>query len=311
MQDEQFRKTGGSGRASSSLPVRRSASSLFGAARIRRLLLAGFCLLTAFLFAGTAVFPGTYPLGIAWVSAAGGVLSAAAVTMGALLGSVRIPGAGGVYALVFITLFAVRILASVWIREAGSSSPGKDGAGGKSGGSGAAPFWSMLKKTRILLFRLLELEEEEGADSSGSRDFNHQTGASASSGASSDASSDAVVRRKMNAGTVLREHIRVRMALSACAALFAGAWSVVAGGYEYADLFGAVFSTLTTPLLTYLFYAASDRNMRASRFRELGVYALMMAGLIAAYPLRFPVLPASARGGDHGGGSASAAADPL
>lgn len=273
MQDEQFRKTGGGGRASSSLPVRRSASSLFGAARIRRLLLAGFCLLTAFLFTGTAVFPGTYPLGIAWVSAAGGVLSAAAVTVGALLGSVRIPAAGGVYALAFVSLFAVRVLASVWIREAGFSSPGKDGARGPSRGSAGVRFRSVVKKTRILLFRLLELEEDS-TDFSGSRADKRLSGGT---------SSGAAVRRKMNAGTVLREHIRVRMALSACAALFAGAWSVVAGGYEYADLFGAVFSTLTTPLLTYLFYAASDRNMRASRFREFGVYALMMASALSLH----------------------------
>ena len=85
----------------------------------------------------------------------------------------------------------------------------------------------------------------------------------------------------MNVGTVLREHIRIRMALSACAALFAGAWSVVAGGYETVDLFGAVFSVLVTPLFTYLFYAASERNMRVSFFREFGVLAVLAVTAMA------------------------------
>lgn len=78
-------------------------------------------------------------------------------------------------------------------------------------------------------------------------------------------------------GTLLCENIRVRIALSACAALFAGAWSVIDGGYVYYDLFGAIFSLFIVPLFTYLFYAAISRNMRASRLREIGICFLCAA----------------------------------
>ena len=111
MQDEQFRRGKSSGRN----PARRGAASLFGTVRARRFLPVCLCLAAAVLFTGTAVFPGTYPLGIAMAASAGGVLSAAAATVGALLGSVRIPAAGGVYALIFVGLFAVRAMASVWV----------------------------------------------------------------------------------------------------------------------------------------------------------------------------------------------------
>ncbi|MBQ4353469.1 MAG: SpoIIE family protein phosphatase [Clostridia bacterium] len=73
-------------------------------------------------------------------------------------------------------------------------------------------------------------------------------------------------------GTMLRENIRVRLALAACTALFAGAWSAAEGGYEYVDLFGAVFSLLLTPVVTYLFYAVGERKMRYSPIREIAVY---------------------------------------
>ena len=267
MQDEQFRRGKSSGRN----PARRGAASLFGTVRARRLLPVCLCLAAAVLFTGTAVFPGTYPLGIAMAASAGGVLSAAAATVGALLGSVRIPAAGGVYALIFVGLFAVRAMASVWLQAAGSSPSGnREAVPGTGGGTWKARIREVRKKARITLFRLLETEDDaEAGSASGSGPCKNPSGAA--------------VRGKMNAGTVLREHIRIRMALSACAALFAGAWSVVAGGYEYADLFGAVFSTLTTPLLTYLFYAASDRNMRASPFREFGVYALAAAAALSLH----------------------------
>ncbi len=85
------------------------------------------------------------------------------------------------------------------------------------------------------------------------------------------------------AGIMLRENVRVRMALSACAALFAGAWSVIAGGYVYYDLFGAVFSLLTTPLFTYLFYALTERKMRNFPVREVSVYFACAAAALALH----------------------------
>ena len=67
------------------------------------------------------------------------------------------------------------------------------------------------------------------------------------------------------------------MTVSAAAALIGGAWSVVLGGYGYYDLFGAVFSLLITPVVTYLFYAASERSMKASDMCEIGVFCMMSA----------------------------------
>ena len=92
------------------------------------------------------------------------------------------------------------------------------------------------------------------------------------------------------------ENIRVRLALSAVAALFAGAWSVIGGGYLYYDLFGAVFSLFTVPLFTYLIYAGLSRNMRASHVREIGIYFICAAVTLALHSLS-PVSPEGAARG--------------
>ena len=268
---EQFQKPEQRRAAKSPVRVRKTFSAVLGAAGTKRLILAALCFITALLAAGTAAFPGTYPFGIALVASAGGLLQAASAAAGSLAGAVRIPGSGGFYALLFVALFAVRVAVSLFLavppRGLSPSDPGVPGEPTDSikslSGSVRFAFTTLFRS----LARLLT--EEDGADDFGG--FSDPI-----SGRSRNPGSGGAARTKMNAGTVLREPVRIRMALSACAALFAGAWSVVAGGYEYADLFGAVFSTLTTPLATYLFYAASDRNMRASPFREFGVYALLM-----------------------------------
>ena len=72
------------------------------------------------------------------------------------------------------------------------------------------------------------------------------------------------IGEKLHSLGLFRENVRVRMTVSAAAALIGGAWSVVLGGYGYYDLFGAVFSLLVTPVVTYLFYAATERSMKAS-----------------------------------------------
>lgn len=87
------------------------------------------------------------------------------------------------------------------------------------------------------------------------------------------------------ASKFMNENILVRSALSACAALFAGAWSVIGGGYVYYDLFGAIFSLFIVPLFTYLFYAGISRNMRASRVREIGVYFTIAAVVLALHSI--------------------------
>ena len=83
------------------------------------------------------------------------------------------------------------------------------------------------------------------------------------------------IGEKLHSLGLFRENVRVRMTVSAAAALIGGAWSVVLGGYGYYDLFGAVFSLLITPVVTYLFYAASERSMKASVMCEIGVFCMI------------------------------------
>ncbi len=260
----------GEGRGSSAkIPLRASAKN---AVRGKRIALALLCFFAALLFAGTRAFPGTYPFGIALAASAGGVLSAVSVTLGSLVGSARIPAVGGVYALAFASLFVLRLVLSRWLAE--SSSRPKPRGKPEDGGP---LFSALLPKLRRFISLLLD-EADEGRQSRYSAPAVTDPSRSP---LSVTQGGDVPGSGKMNVGTVLREHIRIRMALSACAALFAGAWSVVAGGYETVDLFGAVFSVLVTPLFTYLFYAASERNMRVSFFREFGVLAVLAVTAMA------------------------------
>ena len=265
--------------------------------RAVRAVLALCCFVTALLAAGTRFFPGSYPFGVALAASAGGILSAVSVTLGALIGSARIPTVGGVYAAAFVILFALRAVLSCWLALTPSPRAG-------SGAPDPSPLGPPLRSVRRFFSRVLSVlldDPQPAGPSAGVSAFS-------SSGAERTGEDPSRFRPpvtqggsyspeagKVNVGTVLREHIRIRMALSAFAALFAGAWSVVAGGYETYDLFGAVFSVLVTPLFTYLFYAAAERNMRASFFREFGVCALLavcaaslgsLSSSLFSFPLR-------------------------
>lgn len=206
----------------------------------------------ALITASTAAFPGVYPFGIALVSAASGVVAVLSTMAGALVGSAGIPSVGGVHALLLTALTMTRLLLSKWVMDNG------------------------FKETRK--------EKQEDAKKPATRAkafFEHMR----------ESPGEAIrsVLSEKTGGIMLRENIRIRLALSACAALIAGAWSVVVGGYGYYDLFGAVFSLLITPVVTYLFYAAKERRMRYSPLREIAVY------FTAA------VITLSLRSGSHGG----------
>ena len=246
---------------------RRPLVSLLGSVRAKRILLCALCFLTALVVAGTQAFPGTYPFGIAFAASAGGGLAALSAAVGGMLGSVRIPATGGVWAAAILGLFAARAAVSVWLAAC------PEQTGGRGGRRRSAT--KILDGVRRTLF---EAEED------GSR------------GAPVTPASDRPPDGKMNVGTVLRENIRVRLALSAAAALFAGAWSVVAGGYDYYDLFGAVFSLFAAPLCTYLFYAAAERKMRSSPVREFGVYALLAVVTLSLHGISASVFSQPAGG---------------
>ena len=65
----------------------RRLPSLLKSVRWKRLLAALGCFFAALAMAGTALVPGTYPFGIAALSAVGGTFSALFVLTGALLGT--------------------------------------------------------------------------------------------------------------------------------------------------------------------------------------------------------------------------------
>ncbi len=216
----------------------RGMSLLFGSVWAKRIISALLCFAFAFTVAGCAAFAGTFPFGIAAVAASSGTFAVLATLAGALLGSARIHAVGGAYAMIITALTVGRMAASVYLS------------------SDKLPDELQDKKKRASILkqfcrRILKSPREA-------------IGEAARAGGNIG-------------GIMLRENIKIRLALSGAAALFAGAWSVVEGGYAYYDLFGAVLSLLTTPMITYLFYAAAERNMRNTPWRECAVLLSLAA----------------------------------
>lgn len=229
-----------SGSGEKTAMLRESKNNSFGSSLtvwLKRAASALIVFALALVTASAAVFPGVYPFGIASVAAASGTAATFSAFAGALIGSAFIPKVGGVCALLVTGLVIVRTVLSRWF----AADTGQSLVERKS--------YSASERMKKLVSAIRK--DPVGAI----RSF-----VSVRSG-----------------GTVLRENIRVRLALSACTALFCGAWSVVEGGYGYYDLFGAVFSLLFTPVVTYLLYAARERKMRYSPIREIAVYFTLAA----------------------------------
>ena len=229
--------------------IGRNLSAVIDSVTLRRILVCAAYFVLLLIVAGTEIFPGTYPLGIAAFSSVTGFFPAIAAFIGAVIGSLRIDPLRGVYLLSYSALFILRLGTSLWLN------------GGK--GEKGAPLgklYNKLKETGDIRSFFLEL-----------RTFLVEKG-----------------------GVLLKENIRVRVALSAVSALFAGAWAVVDGGYAYYDLFGAIFSLVTVPFFTYLFYAATSRNMRASRAREIGIFFICAAVALSLHEMSILPIPSDA-----------------
>lgn len=212
---------------------------------VKRISVILLCFALALVTAATAAFPNTYPFGIAVVSAASGVTATLASMAGALIGSAGIPKLGGAYAAIITLLTVSRLLLSRWLADDGQTAKSKTSVPNSPDNTqNSAKSRSRNDRLRTIITRIRESPGQVLTS----------------------------LKSVKAGGAMLRENIRVRVALSACAALFGGAWSVVRGGYDYYDLFGAVFSLLITPLVTYLFYAARERKMRYSPIREVAVY---------------------------------------
>ncbi len=234
-----------------------------------------------------AVFPGVYPFGIALTAAVSGLGCTLAAYLGSLIGCAFIPGVGGGYAVILTSLFAARAVLSVYlgwdyvpdkIKKRGLSSLFSRNKIDDSGGPAELTSGSDNYSSYVI------------PAGEGSRTPHKPASQNCSGGAGAAVKNKLPRGRSAGSGTVLRfwdaavggvgslplmgENVKVRLLLSAAAALFGGAWSVVLGGFEYYDLFGAVFSLMITPVVTYLFYCALSRDMRASVMREIGVYAL-------------------------------------
>ena len=295
--------------------------------------LAGLFLAGLVLAGGKAVF-GMFPFGLAAASSASGFLGAAAVFLGALLGSA---GAGGVLPLVTVGVFVLRAGVSMWLAADGDSFPlGRDGRkANRQPGTGETILrhsrtsgWIRSRRFRWSEKKKIPPEEEPdppAAESAGwasagwtsagaSERKTERTSARAAAGAEKadlhaaeaipkrrkytpDAriplhGGAAAARQRGSMGRIptreelltlavwadkklFMEHVALRMALSALANLTAGAFALVQGGYRTGDLWGAVFSVLLSPLCTYLFYAAHDRHMRTSAFREAGILSTL------------------------------------
>lgn len=205
--------------------------------------------LFAMITASVQSFFGTFPFGIAAVSAVSGLLETSAAALGAIVGSLfSSSDYGGYLALLSALLFATRALVS-WRLLIGTSDADKP-----DGRTGRAP----APKSRLL-------QMEIAAPPIEARDTGQR---------SASARREIVDRIRNADGTLLHESIAMRMAVGALASMLMGALSAAEGGFSYYDLFGAFFSVLLSPVVVYMIYAATERRMRASRFREAGIYTM-------------------------------------
>ena len=251
----------------------------------RTLVLAGLFLAGLVLAGGKAVF-GAYPFGLAAASSASGFLGAAAVFLGSLFGSA---GVGGVLPFVTAGVFLLRAGLSMWLAADDDSFP-FSGKREKQPQSNRSPRKrALLRYSRAsgwVRRKATQNSAEISVTPEGIEPEKQHTG-TFRKGAAADVGSIAAGRRRgMDTGQIrnilqwadrrlFTEHIFIRMAMSALASFTAGAWAIVRGGYQTSDLWGAVFSILMAPLCTYLFYAAHDRHMRTSAFRETGILAAL------------------------------------
>lgn len=224
-------------------------------------------LVGAVLSGGKAVF-GNFPFGIATVAAAGGAGIALAVTLGTLCGSIA---GGGIVPVLLVGVFLVRAGLTLWLEVEPPATKAADAQSKK-------PF-AVLRHSRTRGWISAHRRDRPSPTTDphiqqmprpGNKDPVNQSstpGAAKTVVLGTDLSSLLHFAHTR----LFQESILLRMAISALAAFFAGAWGLVAGQFQPIDLWGMFFSTLVSPLCTYLLYAAHDRRMRTSPLREPGI----------------------------------------
>lgn len=258
------------------------------------------------LSGGKTVF-GNAPFGVATVAAASGAGTALAVTVGACIGSFH---HGGILPILTIGVFVLRAILTLWLTE--EQWRGAASGDGKLRHSRSRG-WIWRKTTdphrsRSDTARTLPQSDPhiQRVPNPGNKD---PVGGTSHSNAKTivfggDLSSLLHLANTWLANDKLfHEQILLRMAISALAAFLAGAWGLVAGSFQPIDLWGMLFSTLLSPLCTYLLYAAHDRRMRTSSLRETGILAALALFCRSLSGITLPLV-----GFDLGEGAALAAA---
>jgi len=240
------------------------------------------CTVGLFLLAGCILscgksFFGTWPFGLAAVAAAGGLIQSASLCVGALFGAA---GNSGMLILTTAMLFTARTIISMWLVSEKGMFLGQAFTNLFQDPGNTSIHRQRREKTKAgLRYSRSSHRVKNDTAITGVDPVLHNT--------TLDTGQGAIVRLRTKEGFsvspaallgwadryLFRENILLRMAFGALAALVQGAWAVIAGGYVYYDLLGALFSVMAAPLLVYLFYAATDRHMRTSSLREAGILA--------------------------------------
>lgn len=76
---------------------------------------------------------------------------------------------------------------------------------------------------------------------------------------------------------IFNETLYLRMASSVVVAFFVGIYSIIAGGYLYFDLFGAIFMMIACPAAVFLFSGAFDKDAEGTFFFDAAIAAFMFA----------------------------------
>lgn len=224
------------------------------------------------LAGGNTVF-GNSPFCVAAIAAVTGVGNALAVTIGALLGSLH---HGGILPMVIAGVFLLRGAWTLWMTAGSMSaaSPASHSTADPSPSGKSTKHTLRHSRTQGWLIP----ENRPKTITASHVQYVPHIGNKDPSSTTPPGRAKTIVFGEGNGSLFLwanqnlfREGILLRMAISALGAFLAGAWGLIAGHFQPIDLWGMLFSTLLSPVCTYLLYAAHDRHMRTSPMREVGI----------------------------------------
>jgi len=213
----------------------------------------------ALVTASCPFFFDTYPFGIATISAVSGVFNTASAVAGTVIGALFSSSkCGGYLTLLSLLLFAARLVVSWWLCQSDGEVEGREQPLRLQSGEG-----NRINKTvRDSSIPVFDTGQSSSSDPpiAGFIQWIKRNG-------TADRLRDAD-------GRLLRENIVVRMAMGALSAMFMGVLSAAEGGFSYYSLFGAAFSVLLSPIAVFMIYGATERHMRRSGVREVGIYGM-------------------------------------